>query len=81
MTNDYQDAIDAIRRITVPLPNDVLLIIAASKAQLGDLDAARAEMAQFSQNDPSGRLRRRPNATFAETATASTGWTACEKRD
>ena len=51
MAKRYQEAIDAIGRITDP-PNDVLLITAASKAQLGNLDAARAEMAQFSKNDP-----------------------------
>jgi adenylate cyclase len=51
MAKRYREAIDAAGRITDP-PNDVLLITAASKAQLGDLDAARAEMAQFSENDP-----------------------------
>ena len=51
MASRYREAIDAAGRITDP-PNDVLLITAASKAQLGDLDAARAEMAQFSKNDP-----------------------------
>ena len=51
MAKRYREAIDAAGRITDP-PNDVLLITAASKAQLGDLDAARAEMAQFSKNDP-----------------------------
>ena len=47
----YQEAIDAIGRIVDP-PNDVLLITAASKAQLGDLDGARADMNKFVQNDP-----------------------------
>jgi adenylate cyclase len=51
MAKRYEEAIDAAGKITDP-PNDVLLITAASKAQLGDLDAARAEMAQFSKNDP-----------------------------
>jgi adenylate cyclase len=50
MAKRYQEAIDAAGEITNP-PNDVLLITAASKAQLGDLDAARAEMVRFSQND------------------------------
>jgi tetratricopeptide (TPR) repeat protein len=52
MDERYQDAIDEIGRITDPLPNDVLLIIAASKAQLGEVDAAMTYMAQFRQNDP-----------------------------
>jgi adenylate cyclase len=51
MAKRYEEAIEAAGKITDP-PNDVLLITAASKAQLGDLDAARAEMAQFSKNDP-----------------------------
>ena len=51
MAKRYQEAIDAIGRITDP-PNDVLLITAASKAQLGDIDAAKIEMEQFSANDP-----------------------------
>ena len=51
MAKRYQEAIDAIGKITDP-PTDVLLITAASKAQLGNLDAAKAEMAQFSKNDP-----------------------------
>ena len=41
----YQEAINAIGRIVDP-PNDVLLITAASKAQLGDLNGARADMEQ-----------------------------------
>ena len=51
MVNRYPDAIKAIARIKNP-PNDVRLITAASNAQLGKLDAARAEMAQFSENAP-----------------------------
>ena len=51
MTKRYQEAIDAVGKISDP-PNDVLLITVASKAQLGDLVAARSEMAQFSTNDP-----------------------------
>jgi len=50
MAKRYREAIAAAGEITNP-PNDVLLITAASKAQLGDLDAARAEMVRFSQND------------------------------
>jgi adenylate cyclase len=51
MAKHYEDAIDAIAQITDP-PNDVLLITAASKAQLGDLDGARSDMAKFGRNDP-----------------------------
>jgi adenylate cyclase len=50
MEKDYQGAINAIGQMTQP--NDVLLITAASKAQLGEVAAARTYMAQFSQNDP-----------------------------
>jgi adenylate cyclase len=50
MEGRYQDAINAIDQMTQP--NDVLLITAASKAQLGEVAAARTYMAQFSQNDP-----------------------------
>ena len=46
-----QEAIDAIARINDP-PNDVLLITAAAKAQLGDMAGARSDMAEFSKNDP-----------------------------
>ena len=51
MAGQYQAAIDAIGRINSP-PNDVRLITAASKAQLGDIPAAQAIMAEFSKNDP-----------------------------
>ena len=51
MARHYQEAIDAIAKITDP-PKDVLLITAASKAQLGDLDGAKSDMAEFSENDP-----------------------------
>ncbi|TCR87904.1 MULTISPECIES: adenylate/guanylate cyclase domain-containing protein [Rhizobium/Agrobacterium group] len=51
MAGQYQAAIDAIARINSP-PNDVRLITAASKAQLGDIPAARAIMAEFSKVDP-----------------------------
>ena len=51
MAKRYQEAIDAIAKIADP-PNDVLLITAASKAQLGNLDAAKSDMAAFSKNDP-----------------------------
>ncbi|MBL0375339.1 tetratricopeptide repeat protein [Rhizobium sp. KVB221] len=50
MVGRYQDAIDAIARISSP-PNDCRLITAASKAQLGDPDGQKI-MAVFSQNDP-----------------------------
>ena len=52
MNTHYQHAIDEVGRITGPLPNDVLLIIAASKAKLGEVVAAMTYMALFSQNDP-----------------------------
>ena len=52
MRKSYQDAIDEMGRIADPLPNDAILIIAASKAQLGEVDAAMTYMALFSQNDP-----------------------------
>jgi adenylate cyclase len=51
MARQYHDAIDAIAKITDP-PSDVLLITAASKAQLGDLDGAKSDMAEFSKTDP-----------------------------
>jgi adenylate cyclase len=51
MARQYEEAIDAIARITDP-PKDVLLITAASKAQLGALDGARSDMAEFSEYDP-----------------------------
>jgi adenylate cyclase len=50
MLKQYQEAIDAIAKITDP-PNDVRLITAASQAQRGDPAAART-MAEFSKNDP-----------------------------
>jgi adenylate cyclase len=51
MAKRYKDALDSIAKITEP-PNDTLLITAASKAQLGNLDAAKSDMAEFSKNDP-----------------------------
>jgi adenylate cyclase len=51
MARQYQEAIDTIAMINDP-PIDVLLITAASKAQLGQLDAAKADMAKFSASDP-----------------------------
>ncbi|MBB3236580.1 adenylate/guanylate cyclase domain-containing protein [Phyllobacterium endophyticum] len=51
MAGQYQEAIDAIGRINSP-PNDVRLITAASKAQLGDIPAAKSIMAEFSKIDP-----------------------------
>jgi adenylate cyclase len=50
MEGRYQDAINAIGQMTQPI--DVLLITAASKAQLGEVAAAMTYMAQFSQNVP-----------------------------
>ncbi|WP_203423276.1 tetratricopeptide repeat protein [Sinorhizobium sp. BG8] len=64
-TRRYQDALDAIAAIKTPPnefiptpPNDVLLVVAASNAQLGKLDEARAAMAEFSQNDPDWSLEK-----------------------
>ena len=51
MAKEYQQAIDTIAKINDP-PIDVLLITAASKAQLGQLDDAKADMARFSSSDP-----------------------------
>ena len=51
MDKQYQAALDAIAKINDP-PIDVLLITAASKAQLGDLKGAQADMAKFSASDP-----------------------------
>ena len=51
MAGQYQQAIDAINKIASP-PNDVRLITAASKAQLGDIAGAKAIMAEFSKIDP-----------------------------
>ena len=50
MAKRYQEAIDAIGKITEP-PNDVRLITAASEAQLGDLDTAKSDMAEL-EDDP-----------------------------
>jgi len=51
MAKQYKEALAAIAKIVEP-PNDVLLIAAASKAQLGDIAAAKKDMAEFSKNDP-----------------------------
>src|SRR5262249_12395989 len=51
MNKQYQQAINTIAKITAP-PNAVLLITAASKAQMGNLKDAKADMAKFSANDP-----------------------------
>jgi adenylate cyclase len=51
MAGHYQEALDAIAKINDP-PNDVLLITAAAKAQLGDMEGARSDIAEFSRNDP-----------------------------
>ena len=44
MAKQYKNAVDAIAKISDP-PLDVLLITAASKAQLGNLEAAKSDMA------------------------------------
>jgi adenylate cyclase len=51
MDKKYREALNAIAKITEP-NNDLLLITAASKAQLGNLEGAKADMAEFSKNDP-----------------------------
>ncbi len=51
MAKQYKNAVDAIAKISDP-PLDVLLITAASKAQLGNLEAAKSDMAAFSKYDP-----------------------------
>jgi TolB-like protein/class 3 adenylate cyclase/Flp pilus assembly protein TadD len=51
MAGHYRDAIETVGRMTSP-PVDVRLITAASYAQLGELDAARSEMAEFTKSDP-----------------------------
>lgn len=51
MDKQYPLALDAIAKIREP-NNDLFLITAAAKAQLGDLDGAKADMAKFSENDP-----------------------------
>jgi adenylate cyclase len=65
MAKRYQEAIDAIGRITDP-PNDVLLITAASKAQLGNIEAAKADMAQFSKNDPEWSIAKAAERYFRD---------------
>jgi adenylate cyclase len=52
MAGHYQEAIDAIGDDVSNFPSDVLLVTAASKAQLGDLDGAQSDMAEFSKTDP-----------------------------
>ena len=52
MAGDYQEAINAIGDDVSNFPKDVLLITAGSHAQLGDLNAAKADMATFSKYDP-----------------------------
>ena len=65
MARHYQEAIDAIGRISDP-PNDVLLITAASKAQLGNLESARDDMAQFSKNDPDWSIAKAAERFFRD---------------
>lgn len=57
MARRYQDAIDAIGKITSP-PNDVRLITAASKAQLGDISSAQSVMTDFSKDDPAWSIEK-----------------------
>ena len=51
MAKQYKNAVDAIAKISDP-PLDVLLITAASKAQLGNLQAAKSDMDAFAKYDP-----------------------------
>jgi adenylate cyclase len=51
MAKQYKNAIEAIAKISDP-PLDVLLITAASKAQLGNLEAAKSDMSAFAKYDP-----------------------------
>jgi adenylate cyclase len=51
MAKEYDEAIDTIAKMNDP-PIDVLLITAASKAQLGKLEEAKADMNKFSAGDP-----------------------------
>lgn len=55
MAGRYQDAIDEINRI---VPNDLRLIVAASKAQLGETDYAKHIMAEFTHYDQNWTLAR-----------------------
>jgi adenylate cyclase len=52
MAGYYQEAIDAIGDDVANFPKDVLLITAASKAQLKDFDGAKSDMATFGNYDP-----------------------------
>jgi adenylate cyclase len=56
MEGRYQDAIDAIKNNIANPPKDVLLITAASKAQLGNLAGAKADMDTFINYDPGWSL-------------------------
>jgi adenylate cyclase len=62
MQGRYQAAIDAIGPMTQP--NDVLLIVAASKAKLGEVAVAMTYIAQFSQNDPEWSIARAAERYF-----------------
>jgi adenylate cyclase len=55
MAGQYEEAIDAIAKIPNP-PKDVLLVTAASHAQLGNLTAANADVAAFRAYDPDWTL-------------------------
>ena len=80
MAKQYKNAVDAIAKISDP-PLDVLLITAASKAQLGNLEAAKSDMAHSPSTIPNGLSPSQPNISTARTVTASTGLRACVKRD
>ena len=62
MSKRYQEAIDTIAKINDP-PNDVRVITAASKAQLGIADA-ESEMAEFSKNDPEWSIEKAHDRNF-----------------
>ena len=62
MSKRYQEAIDTIAKINDP-PNDVRVIPAASKVQLGIADA-ESEMAEFSKNDPEWSIEKADDRNF-----------------
>lgn len=65
MVGEYQKAIDAVGELTDP-PNDTLLIVAAAKAQLGELSVAKNEIAKFSKNDPEWTVQKSGNYHYAD---------------
>jgi len=64
MKKQYQDALDAIALIKNP-PADVFLITAASKAKLGDIDGAKADMNVFTAADPDWSIAKSADYRYA----------------